>query len=196
MSSGLRDEETICGLTVDERSRLRRGLDELPETPPPRIVWDRIRAQAEAEGLMRKTGRGSPSFNWLAGLAIAASVVMAVILLPRMTPAPSPVATITEAGPVAGGTRLAITPLQALMVESQQLESDLRAMPAEPKVMRAGTVATISDIEDTIAAIDYQLADSSIEMTAEERELFWRERVRLMKSLLSLRYAQAQRNAF
>ncbi len=33
-------------------------------------------------------------------------------------------------------------------------------------------------------------------MTPEDRELFWRERVRLMNSLLQLRYAQAQRAAF
>ena len=82
------------------------------------------------------------------------------------------------------------------MVQSQQLESDLRALPDEPKVMRASTVATLSDIENAIAAIDYQLNESGVQMTPDERELFWRERVRLMKSLVRLRYAQAQRTAF
>jgi hypothetical protein len=33
-------------------------------------------------------------------------------------------------------------------------------------------------------------------MTPEEQEVFWRERVRLMKLLVRLRYAQAQRTAF
>jgi hypothetical protein len=51
MSSETRDEEMICGLTADERDFLRRGLDELPDTVPPRAVWDRIREQAEAEGI-------------------------------------------------------------------------------------------------------------------------------------------------
>mgnify|MGYP000334936594 CR=1 FL=1 len=60
----------------------------------------------------------------------------------------------------------------------------------------ASTMATIADLEDRIAAIDYQLNDPSIDMSDEDRELFWRERVRLMKSLLQLRYAQAQRAAF
>ena len=82
------------------------------------------------------------------------------------------------------------------MVQSQQLESDLRAMPEEPRVMRASTVATIADIENAIAAIDFQLNDPSVQMTDEETELFWRERVRLMKSLVQLRYAQAQRTSF
>ena len=82
------------------------------------------------------------------------------------------------------------------MVESRQLENNLRSLPDEPRVMRAGTVATISDLEQRIAAIDYQLNDPEVQMTTEDRELFWRERVRLMKLLLQLRYAQAQRAAF
>ena len=86
--------------------------------------------------------------------------------------------------------------LQALMVESRQLETDLRSLPNEPRVVRAGTQATIIELEDRIAAIDYQLSDPAVQMTQGEQEIFWRERVRLMKSLVRLRYAQAQRTAF
>jgi hypothetical protein len=162
---------------------------------PPRIVWNRIREQAEAEGLLRSTAAQKPS-NWIGGLAIAATVVVAVILLPRLTGQPELEPTMTEPQASSQENPLGLTALQALMVQSQQLESDLRSMPEEPKVMRAGTVATIADIENAIAAIDYQLNDSGVQMTAEETELFWRERVRLMKSLVQLRYAQAQRSSF
>ena len=89
-----------------------------------------------------------------------------------------------------------LSTLQTLMSESRELESTLRALPAAPVVQRASTMATITDLEDRISAIDYQLNDASIDMSDEDRELFWRERVRLMKSLLQLRYAQAQRAAF
>jgi hypothetical protein len=82
------------------------------------------------------------------------------------------------------------------MVESRQLETDLRSLPSEPRVVRAGTQATILDLEDRIAAIDYQLSDPAVQMTQREQEIFWSERVRLMKSLVRLRYAQAQRTAF
>ena len=68
--------------------------------------------------------------------------------------------------------------------------------PQKPRVARAGTMATISDIENRIAAIDYQLNDTQLQMTAGDREIFWSERVRLMKLLLQLRYAQAQRAAY
>lgn len=194
MNNEQKDEDVICGLTVDERNLLRRELRSLPDTMPPRIVWDRIREQAEAEGLLNTPSNRRPM--WLAGLAIAASVVLAVILVPRILSTPELDPMMTEPQPVAAEKDLGLTALQALMVQSQRLESDLRALPDEPRVMRASTVATIADVENAIAAIDFQLSDPSIQMTAEETELFWRERVRLMKSLVQLRYAQAQRNSF
>ena len=195
MAKKIKDEEMICALTADERDVLLRGLDELQDTMPPRIVWNRIREQAQAEGLIRTTASQRP-LTWFTGLGIAAAVVLAVTVVPNMMtttqlddPTTLPPATAEE-NPVK------VTALQALMVESRQLESDLRALPEEPRVMRASTVATIADIENAIAAIDFQLSDTGMQMTPEERELFWRERVRLMNSLVQLRYAQAQRTAF
>ena len=38
--------------------------------------------------------------------------------------------------------------------------------------------------------------EAGIQMTPGDEEIFWRERVRLMKLLVRLRYAQAQRTAF
>lgn len=195
MANETKDDEMICGLTADERDILLRGLDELADTMPPRVVWNRIREQAEAEGLIRTTASQRPS-TWFNGFAIAAAVVLAVLLVPKMLTTTEPGAAITEPPASALNGSGGVTVLQALMVESRQLESDLRSLPEEPKVMRASTMATISDIENAIAAIDYQLNQSGVQMTSEETELFWRERVRLMKSLVQLRYAQAQRTAF
>jgi hypothetical protein len=195
MANETKDEEMICGLTADERDVLLRGLYALPDTMPPRVVWNRIREQAQAEGLIRTTATQRPS-TWLAGFGIAAAVVLSVTVVPRMMNAPDLDTPYTEPPATLSNNAIEVTALQALMVQSQQLESDLRALPDQPKVMRASTVATLSDIEDAIAAIDYQLNESGVQMTPDERELFWRERVRLMKSLVRLRYAQAQRTAF
>ena len=195
MANETKDEEMICGLTADERDVLLRGLNALPDTMPPRVVWNRIREQAHAEGLIRTTVTERPS-TWLAGFAVAAAVVLAVTVVPKIMNAPDLDTQYTEPPALANDNRVEVTALQALMVQSQQLESDLRALPEEPKIMRASTVASLSDIEDAIAAIDYQLNESGVQMTPDERELFWRERVRLMKSLVRLRYAQAQRTAF
>ncbi len=189
MSGDRKDEEMIYGLTADERDALHEGLNSLPDTPPPRALWERIREQAEAEGLVRKR---RDFRNWYAGAGLAAAVVMAVMLIPQ-PPGTQPG---DEPGYVTPYPRLAQDPtngLQPLMVRSAQLEQNLRALPAEPSVVRAGTAATIIELEDRIAAIDYQLSDPDAGLTPAETEIFWRERVRLMESLVQLRYAQAQR---
>ncbi len=193
MSSDGKEKEMICALTADEYNALQKGLDELPDTMPPRAVWHRIREQAEAEGLIGKP-RMQKRSTWYAGAGIAAAAVLAAVMLPGLINPPDEQYVTPQSQP--SNAVAQVSALQALMVESRQLESNLRSLPDEPRVMRAGTVATISDLEDRIAAIDYQLNDPEVQMSTEDRELFWRERVRLMKLLLQLRYAQAQRAAF
>lgn len=194
MSKDRKDKEMICGLTADQRDLLQQELRDLPEVLPPRDVWLRIREQAEAEGLIRQGSMRRP-LTWNAGLGLAAAAVLVAIMIPLLISDPQPTG-VTEPPVTQAMSPPAVSALQALMVESRQLESDLRAMPDEPRVRQAGTVATISDIEDRIAAIDYQLNDPAIVMTDAEEEIFWRERVRLMKLLVGLRYAQAQRTGF
>jgi len=193
MSSDQKDEEMICALTADEHLALQQGLRKLPGTMPPRAVWHRIREQAEAEGLLQQSAFRKRPIRY-AGAGLAAAAVIAAVIVPGLINRP------TEDFPVVPSNlpsnTVELSTLQTLMVQSRQLESDLRSLPDEPRVMRASTVATISDLEDRIAAIDYQLDDPDVNMTPEDRELFWRERVRLMNSLLQLRYAQAQRAAF
>ena len=194
MNDDRKDEDMICGLTADEFAALQRGLRSLPETMPPRVVWRRIVEQAEAEGLVRRP-LGQRRSTWYAGFGIAAAALLVAVMLPNFVGGPaetfSPVPDNVPSNSIGGQTVL-----QTLMVESRRLENDLRALPDGPRVMRAGTMATISDLEDRIAAIDYELHDPAVVMSDEDRELFWRERVRLMKLLLQLRYAQAQRAAF
>ena len=193
MSGNKKEDEMICALTADEQLALQTGLNALPDTMPPRVVWQRIREQAEAEGLIKDRKQNVRS-NWFAGAGLAAAALFAAIMLPGMLQQPETLTVVPQNTPT--NEQVELTALQTLMTESRQLESNLRSLPDAPRVMRASTMATISDLEDRIAAIDYQLNDPSVRMSAGDRELFWRERVRLMKSLLQLRYAQAQRTAF
>lgn len=189
MSNDEKDEEMICALTADEHVALRRGLGQIPQTMPPREVWQRIREQAEAEGLIRKPGSAR---RWYLGAGVAAAALLAAVMMANVEQ--------REPGMVVPDNDLVQTTqrsdLRALMVESRELERDLRSLPEQPRVAQAGTIATISDIENRIAAIDYQLSDPEVQMSLRDREVFWRERVRMMKLLLQLRYAQAQRAAF
>ena len=194
MVSDEREEEMICALTADEHEVLRRELKGLPDTMPPRAVWHRIREQAEAEGLIKRRAMRRPS-TWYGGVGLAAAVALAAVIVPAVLNSLQP-DSFTEPQTSALTNSDEVNALQALMVESRQLESDLRSLPDEPRVMQMSTVATLSDIEERIAAIDYQLNDPGVQMTPDEVHIFWRERVRLMKSLVHLRYAQAQRTAF
>ena len=193
MSSDRKDKEMICALTADEFDALQNGLRALPDTMPPRAVWLRVREQAEAEGLVRQPVARRRT-TWFAGAGLAAAAVLAAVMVPGLLTQTSEEFPVVPTTLPSNSTGL--TTLQTLMVQSRQLESDLRSLPDAPRVVRAGTVASISDLEDRIAAIDYQLNDPAVQMSPEDRELFWRERVRLMKSLLQLRYAQTQRAAF
>jgi len=192
MSNDRKEEEMICALTADEHVALQEGLRALPETMPPRSVWLNIREQAEAEGLLTRPAARRHN-RWYAGVGLAAAAVMAAVMMPGSQLDTTPSEVVPQELPTNTENLSGLAVLQAY---SRELESDLRALPAEPKVARAGTVATMSEIEDRIAAIDYQLNDTSIQMTERDREIFWGERVRLIKLLLQLRYAQAQRAAF
>jgi hypothetical protein len=195
MSGNKKEDEMICALTADEHAALRTGLGLLPDTMPPREVWMRIREQAEAEGLLTQKRRIPARTGWYAGVGVAAAALLAAVMLPGLLRGPAETLPVVPTS-VGTSSEVQLTTLQTLMTESRDLENSLRALPNAPAVQRASTIATISDLEDRIAAIDYQLNDSAVDMSDADRELFWRERVRLMKSLLQLRYAQAQRAAF
>jgi hypothetical protein len=192
------DETMNCGLGVRERELLYAGLRQLPETMPPRAVWQRVETQARAEGLLadRLSSRFTSRFKWIAGTGLAAAVALVVINLPAPFTGNDNEAFPTVPTYAEQNNALALTTLTALMVESQELEDDLRSLPSQPQLVRASTAATIAGLEEQIAAIDDRLNDTSIRMSHEQMELYWRERVRLMNLLVQLRTAQAQRNAF
>lgn len=167
----------------------------MQETMPPRAVWHRVCEQARAEGLL--AGPLSRSrVKWLVGAGIAAAVALAVLRMPESIGPAAVTVADNELRATPESTPTNSQALDALVVRSQQLEHDLRAIPYQPRMMRASTAATISNLEDRIAAIDYRLNHPAIRMSPAEEQLYWRERVRLMDSLVKLRVAQAQRASF
>jgi hypothetical protein len=188
------DDEMECGLSVAEHDILHRQLQALPDTMPPRAVWRRIEEQARAEGLL--AGRQHfERYKWAAGAAIAATVAMLALNVPMgnnpITDPADGATTVPQLVPQNGPRDL-----NALKVESQILERNLRLLPEQPTVMKVSTATTIQELQDRIAAIDYRLNDRTIKLDPKQEEIYWRERVRLMNSLVRLRYAQAQRIAF
>jgi hypothetical protein len=195
-SNEQRDETMNCGLSIQERDVLQRKLRQLEDTVPPRAVWQRIEEQARAEGLFAP--RIGERTKWLAGAGLAAAVVLAVLNVPvsplgdggqqQFPTEPEYAATTTN--------RDDMQALNALMVQSRQIERNLRALPEQPSLVRASTAATISDLQDQISAIDFLLNQPELRLSPKQEEIYWRERVRLMNLLLQLRTAQAQRMTF
>ena len=181
------------GLSIQERDVLQTKLGQLEDTVPPRAVWQRIQEQARAEGLF--TPRIGERTKWLAGAGLAAAVVLAVFNVPVTDSPQQQFPTEPEYAATADNSD-ELRGLNALMVESQQIERNLRALPAQPSLVRASTAATIAELQDQIAAIDYLLSHPELRLTPEQDQIYWRERVRLMNSLLRLRTAQAQRMSF
>jgi len=189
------DETMNCGLSIAERDVLQDKLGELVDTMPPRAVWQRIEAQGRAEGLLSGTG-SQQNIKWLAGAGLAAAVALMVLRFPLTTNFDDPDAFPTEPSYAEISANGGAGAVSSLMIQSAQLERNLRALPEQPQLVRAGTVATIAELEDRIAEIDFWLNHPDVDLSTGESEVYWRERVRLMNSLLRLRTAQAQRMAF
>lgn len=181
-----------------ERLRVtRRALEALPELTPPPGVWEAIDARTRAAS---SPPRGR-LVRWLTGVAIAASVAVAALLVIARAPAPldlAPPTAIVGADPEPRPLlRPVIQPAYASLVEeSVRLERMLAQLP-QRRVIRAGTASTIAGLEDRISFIDAQLTLGAARgLPANHKQDLWRERVELMNALVHVRYAQAESGGF
>jgi hypothetical protein len=180
-----------CREEIERLSAMRESLRALPPVRPDADLWKTL--------AMGAVHRPEPSrFHWGSAVAIAASFVLGLALLIRIgddrgSPQDAPIettpaATVSETTPAVGRATL-----PALQMRSRRLEALRAAMPRRPEVNRAGTAMTIADLEDRIALVDLRLnAADALDLTTEQRQALWRERVNLMQSLLQVEYAQLQ----
>jgi len=190
----------ICQGELARLARVRDALQDLPQIEPHKGLWQTV--------AVASLGRPAPArFSWASAAGIAASFVVALVLVTRFSPGPeapagnglasgesnaeqslssTPAATVAEVVP----------PVEAassddLRNRSRRLESLRRAMPQRPQVMRASTTRTIVDLEDRIALVDMRLnASTRLGLTPQQEKALWRERVNLMNTLVRLEYSQ------
>jgi hypothetical protein len=151
-------------------------LAALTEFEPPLHAWEAIQAahrQREAAGSRR----------WpvaIAATALAAVAGLAWQLQPTKRETAAADSLAVDAAVIAN---------DAIRVENARLESLLASLP-EKRVMRGSTAFTISQLEDRLAFVDDRLSRITLEPNAPEHaERLWRERVELMNSLVTVRYA-------
>jgi type II secretory pathway component PulM len=160
------------------RAELRRldqrvaRLKALPTLRPSRDRWPETAARFRAERLRRRTRQVG-----FTGLAMAASVALAVTVLDRPQPAETNPNQINQA-----------------MERSQALETALSEYNPEGRVLDGRTARIAQELEDRIARLDRQLEMTELSpKQARDQELLrlWRERVGLLDALVDVHVTRA-----
>ncbi|HEX7030283.1 MAG TPA: hypothetical protein VF254_06785 [Gammaproteobacteria bacterium] len=165
-----------CRRRVAELRQLKSALRDLPGIVPPSQAWEQIVAQRELETLAPSpSGRPAaraPRFAAAAALAVA--IVAGGIVLRD------------ERAISTTGVDAAIAGTAELQRRSRELEYLLEQYRA-PGVVSLHTAGAISELEDSIAMIDYQL-----NATRDERRqrTLWQQRIELMETLVTVRAAE------
>ena len=170
-----REHLNECSVCQAELHRLHQRvarLKALPTLRPSRDRWPETAARFRAERLRRRTRRVG-----FAGLAVAASVALAVTVVDR----PQPVATNPNQ-------------INQAMERSQALESALSEYNPEGRVLDGRTARIAQELEDRIARLDRQLEMTELsQKQARDQELLrlWRERVGLLDALVDVHATRA-----
>jgi type II secretory pathway component PulM len=166
------NECSVCQAELHRLHQRVARLKALPTLRPSRDRWPETAARFRAERLRRRTRRVG-----FAGLALAASVALAVTVVDR----PQPV----ETNP---------NQINQAMERSQALESALSEYNPEARVLDGRTARIAQELEDRIALLDRQLEMTELSpKQARDQELLqlWRERVGLLDALVDVHATRA-----
>jgi len=183
-----------CNPCTQEIARLRGVQAELCALPL--LDAPAYDPHALRQRLQRREHR-MRTYRYASAAAIASVAVLALFLVTTVNGTREPVAVTAVQSPATPISRAEIEPnLSALVIRSQDLESRLQRLPKRPHVERASTSVTIDSLQNRIQWVDYQLSVASdVGMSHRQATRLWQDRVQLMNSLVSVRYAEAQRTA-
>ncbi|MDH3455348.1 MAG: hypothetical protein OER90_00785 [Gemmatimonadota bacterium] len=166
-------ECSACHAELEQLHQRVAALKALPGFSPPRDRWPVIREAVAASRRRTRIER----VGWGAMAAAAALVLF--------------VGTRSLVGN--GGEKLAAQEVAALVQESQQLEGVLESVSIRGRVTNGATAATIADLEDRIAAIDFGIERAqAVAVSRNEMADLWRERVTLMDRLVDTHVRQVR----
>ncbi|MFW2404138.1 MAG: hypothetical protein ACN4GT_05165 [Gammaproteobacteria bacterium] len=196
-------------MRISAATDITRLLRSLPDMEPPADAWNKIRARQRS---------GHP-VAWT-GIAIAACMAMAAIVLTTRDelPVESVETFLVEAQPApepGSVTQRRSATVTELRRQSQHMERVLRGLPQSRDVVRVDVAGAIADLQDRIAAVDYELNRSTRNRRMQEPSAIvrwpsqnesairpasqsapaagqdlWRQRVELMDHLVRARYAE------
>jgi hypothetical protein len=163
-----------CQAELDRLHQRVARLKALPALRPPRDAWPKVQARITAEKHRRQT-------RWMgiAGLAVAASVLLAAIITDASNPTEGYAATAA---------------IDSAKAQSRQLENAILQLDPESHVIDGRAARVAADLEDRIAVLDRRLQEAQLEqdMAREEQLLrLWRERVGLLDALVDIHVTRA-----
>jgi hypothetical protein len=182
---GWRDHAEACELCRAELERLDQRvarLRALPALRPGRNRFAELQARTRRDRRWRKIRLFS-----LAGFGLAAAAVLAVVLAPRLRPAPAP-AQLAEQ-----------QELDSIIARSQRLEGAIQDYNPEQRVTDGRTAVVAQSIEDRLAQVDHQLqlVDLMDQRVRQQEALrLWRERVGLLNALVDVHVTRARSVGF
>jgi hypothetical protein len=181
---GWRDHAMACELCRAELDRMDQRvarLRALPTLAPARNRFAEIQARAAADRRRRRMVVVS-----LGGLALAATVALAVVLTPSAPATPAP--TLAEQ-----------QELEDIIARSQSLEGAIQAYNPEQRITDGRTAVVAASLEDRLARIDgqLQLVDYLDQRVRQQEALrLWRERVGLLNALVDVHATRARAVGF
>jgi hypothetical protein len=181
---GWRDHAVACELCRAELDLLDQRvarLRALPTLSPARNRFGEIRARVQADRRRQRTVVFS-----LSGLALAATVALAVALSPGAAGVPAPSPTDQQE-------------LEDIIARSQSLEGAIQAYNPDRRVTDGRTAMVAASLEERLARVDRQLqlvdfADQSVRQ--QEALRLWRERVGLLNALMDVHVTRARAVGF
>lgn len=187
------DADPAAAAELRRLNDVRRELEALPSFEPPPTAWPAIEARVAG---IRADVRGVRG-HWLlrGGLAACVAVAALAYLMQSQPPLSEPPQTTVVAVPASSASPALGTATYASLVEqSAELERSLDRLGRSPRVVRAGTMATVAGLEDRIDAIDTRLTFAR-QLGLENAAVasLHRQRVELMNALLQVRYADRMR---
>lgn len=167
---------SACRVELAQYRQLKTALRELPDVPSPADAWLVISERRQLECVSRQPRRSHVRRASIAASLLAALAVGIFLNAPRKPE--------RGAVPLVGGN------VADLQQRSRELEYLLQRYDT-PIVMSLQTAGAISELEDGIALIDYQLNAELNGGGSEQREHeLWQQRVELMETLVTVRAAE------
>jgi len=176
---------------LDAQSNIARALRELPEEQAPPYGFAEFERRAAQRARARTSVAGGPR--------LAAAIVIAVggiALWVRLGGLHAPALSERAAGRGGAETGAGVGFERSAAPGTAAMEDWLASLPSEPAIMRVGTRAAVTELEDRIAEVDDLLTAARSERVQPARlHVLQQERARLVGTLVQVRYAETLADA-